>query len=140
MDTRQTFDSFTEAINEHDVERISLGYSPRAVVSTPDGAFDSGHDATAYLRQFLGAFPDLHLNVWSKLTSGELVCDEWTFTGTNTGPLRLAAGDVHEATGRHVELRGCDVATVEDGQIISHRLYYDQSDLLAQLGLEAVAS
>jgi predicted ester cyclase len=139
MDTRQTFDNFTKAINEHDVERIALGYSPRAVVTTPDGTFESGLDATAYLRQFLGAFPDLHLNVWSKVTSGELVCDEWTFTGTNTGPLRLAAGH-NAATGRYVELRGCEVATIEDGQIISHRVYYDQVDLLAQLGLEAVAS
>jgi ketosteroid isomerase-like protein len=39
------------------------------------------------------------------------------------------------ATGKRVTLRGCDVLTVRDGLIVSHRAYYDQLAFMAQLGL-----
>jgi len=32
-------------------------------------------------------------------------------------------------------VRSCDVATVEAGVIISHHAYFDQMELLGQLGL-----
>jgi ketosteroid isomerase-like protein len=39
-------------------------------------------------------------------------------------------------------MRGCDVITVRDGRITSHRVYYDQLAFLSQLGLvpEAAAA
>lgn len=38
-------------------------------------------------------------------------------------------------TGKSVRVRGCDAATVEEGQVKSHRFYFDQMELLSQLGL-----
>ncbi len=38
-------------------------------------------------------------------------------------------------TGKNVRVRGCDAATVEDGLVTSHRFYFDQMELLGQLGL-----
>jgi ketosteroid isomerase-like protein len=36
-----------------------------------------------------------------------------------------------------VRQRECDVATVRDGLVTSHRFYFDQLDFLGQLGLAA---
>jgi ketosteroid isomerase-like protein len=61
--------------------------------------------------------------------------DEGFVVGTNTGPLALPTGRTLPPTGRQVRVRSCDVATVEDGLITSHRAYFDQLELLGQLGL-----
>lgn len=133
-DTRSTFDGLTAALNAHATDAIRRGYSADVVVTSPDGTYAGAADATAYLADLIDSFPDLHLHVWSKVTSGDLVVDEWTLTGTNTGPVHLPDGSTQPATGRSVTVRGCDVAAVHDGRVISHRLYFDQADLLAQLG------
>ena len=39
------------------------------------------------------------------------------------------------ATGKHVKGPYCDVTRIKDGLAIYGRLYYDQVDLLTQLGL-----
>jgi SnoaL-like polyketide cyclase len=39
------------------------------------------------------------------------------------------------ATGKHVRVRACDIATVQNGVITSHRFYFDQMEFLGQLGL-----
>lgn len=134
-DTREIFDSLTDAINRHDLEAIADGYGQQVVVSSPDGTYEGRQAATDYLESFLVAFPDLTVNVWSKVTSGDLVCDEWTLTGTHTGPLPLPDGSTLPATGKRVDLRGCDIAAFENGQVISHRIYYDNVDFLTQLGI-----
>ena len=62
---------------------------------------------------------------------------EGRFTGTHTGPLRgLAAGEI-PATGRTVEARFAGVYEFEEGKITSWHLYFDQADMLSQLGLAA---
>jgi predicted ester cyclase len=134
-DPRTVFDQLTDAINRHDLADLSERYSPQTVTQSPDGRYEGRDAVTAYLKTFFSAFPDLRVVVWSKVTSGDLVCDEWTLTGTNTGPLSLPDGSTLPATGRQVEIRGCDIAVVEDDHVISHRMYYDNVELLAQLGI-----
>lgn len=134
-DSRTVFDHLTDAINRHDLPGISEDYSPQVVTQSPDGRYEGLDAVAAYLGTFFSAFPDLRVDVWSKVTSGDLVCDEWTLTGTNTGPLSLPDGSTLPATGRQVEIRGCDIAVVEDDHVISHRMYYDNVELLAQLGI-----
>jgi ketosteroid isomerase-like protein len=48
-----------------------------------------------------------------------------------TGP----NGETIPATGRRVRARECDVATVQNGVVTSHRFYFDTLDWLTQLGL-----
>ncbi len=40
------------------------------------------------------------------------------------------------ATGKSVRLRSCDVATVEDGVITRHHFYFNEMELMNQLGLQ----
>ncbi|MDQ4019216.1 MAG: ester cyclase, partial [Actinomycetota bacterium] len=51
------------------------------------------------------------------------------------GPLQMPDGETIPATGKQIRVRGCDVATVENGRITSHRFYFDQMEFLSQLGL-----
>lgn len=134
-DAREIFDRLTGAMNSHDAQAAAACYSPAVVVVTPEGTFEGRTEAAAYLDGFVRAFPDLSITSWSKVTSGDLVVDEWSLTGTNTGPLELSDGRSVPATGRTLSLRGCDVGTVDGGQVISHRLYFDEMDMLGQLGL-----
>lgn len=134
-DTRAAVDELTAALNAHAPDAIRRGYSEDVVVTAPDGTFAGAADATAYFDCLITAFPDLHLHVWSKVTSGELLVDEWTLTGTHTGPFLLRDGSTLPATGRLVTLRGCEVAAVEDGRVISLRMYFDQTDFMNQLGV-----
>ncbi|MEV4078440.1 ester cyclase [Nonomuraea fuscirosea] len=61
-----------------------------------------------------------------------------TYTGANRGPLILPDGRPLEGTGRRITLRATCAAHVANGQIISHREYYDQLELYSQLGFGLV--
>jgi ketosteroid isomerase-like protein len=47
----------------------------------------------------------------------------------------LPSGDTVPATGKEVRIRSCDIATVKNGKIVEHHLYFDQTEFLGQLGL-----
>ena len=66
---------------------------------------------------------------------GDKFADEWTFTGTNTGPFRLPDGTEVPATGKRVEIKGMELVEVRDGKIVVDNLYYDFMAALVQLGL-----
>jgi ADP-ribosyl-[dinitrogen reductase] hydrolase len=57
------------------------------------------------------------------------------FVGTHTAPLPTPTGEDIPATGKPVRVRACDIATVQNGVITSHRFYFDQMEFLGQLGL-----
>jgi hypothetical protein len=70
----------------------------------------------------------------SRLIDGLTVVSENVLAGTHTGPLRTPQGEV-PATGRRVESHGIAVQRVRAGLVESEHLYFDQLDLLAQLGV-----
>jgi steroid delta-isomerase-like uncharacterized protein len=125
-----------EAINDHDVHRMLEHFSPDAVYVSPVGMAE-GHDQIAWIYEHtFKAFPDYHLTAWYEMTD----CDnpavtEWTATGTHTGLLLLPDGREFQGTGRHITLRGSCFSYVADGKISTHRVYYDQLEMYAQLGL-----
>jgi ketosteroid isomerase-like protein len=69
-----------------------------------------------------------------KAESGDTAINEWSASGTHQGPLETPEGTI-PATGKQITIRGCDVVTVRDGRITSHRAYFDQLSFMAQLGL-----
>lgn len=134
-DARETFDQLTDAMNRRDLDAAAACYSPDAVLVGPDGKYEGRAQTREMLAAYFQAFPDMHVATWGKVTAGEVVVDEWTFTGTHTGPLPTADGEVIPPTGRSVTLRGIDVGVVENGLVTSHRLYWDQLEFMTQLGL-----
>jgi ketosteroid isomerase-like protein len=135
-EARKMMDAVTEAVFRKDLEAAAKLYAPDAVAITPDAGEVRGREQIIqYFRQFLDAFPDATDEVVHSHESGDTAIDEGYVFGTNTGPLPLPTGEILPATGRQIRSRSCDVVTVQDGAIVSHRFYFDQIELLDQLGL-----
>ncbi len=109
---------------------------PDAVAITPDqGELTGREQVVQYLRQLTDAFPDATYEAVYAHESGDTAVDEGYVVGTNTEPLAMPTGESIPATGKRIRVRSCDVATVQNGLITSHRFYFDQMDFLGQLGL-----
>jgi quinol monooxygenase YgiN/predicted ester cyclase len=124
-----------ELWNAHDRERWQALFDQQAFeVHAPAGMQRSGPDALdALWNTWNDAFPDNQLatvGMYGDERGGVL---EGRFTGTQSGTLRSAAGEI-PATGRSVDVRFCQVHRVQGGKIIDIHLYFDQMDLLTQLG------
>jgi steroid delta-isomerase-like uncharacterized protein len=137
-EARQVLDRLTEAVMRGKVDELPNLYADDATMVTPDAGEIRGREAIAgYLETFSRAFPDASWEAKSQLEVGDTAVDEGWFIGTHTGPLATPTGDTIPATGKRVRVRECDVATVENGRITSHRFYFDQMEFLEQLGLGA---
>lgn len=134
---REVMDRLTEALTSTpDLKAIAELYAADAVAVTPDGGEIHGRDNIVdYWRQMTDAVTDASYESVYAVEVGDTAIDEGFYSGTNTGPLPLPSGETLPATGKSVRIRGCDIATVEDGRIVSYRLYFDQMDFLGQLGL-----
>ena len=85
------------------------------------------------------AFPDSKATFGDAYVSGDTVILEVTWRGSHTGLLRTAAGDI-PATGKHIELRSCQIIDVADGKTERVRQYFDMATLMAQIGVNAVGA
>jgi steroid delta-isomerase-like uncharacterized protein len=132
---REILDRYVELYNAGDLDACMKLYADDAEQRMHDGVFE-GIDAIAErLARDLAAFPDAKYVVESFFAEGDKFGDEWTFTGTNTGPLRLPDGSEIPATGRQVEIKGMEYVEVRDGKIVVDNLYYDFLAAVTQLGL-----
>jgi ketosteroid isomerase-like protein len=136
-EARDAADRMTAAVTTaRDLKALAECYSENAVAMTPDQGEITGRDGiTDYFRQFLDTFTDTRFEHIAKHESGNVAVDDGYFLGKNTGPLQTPGGEIMPATGKQIRVRECDVLIVEDGMIREHRFYYDQMELLAQLGL-----
>ncbi|WP_104044778.1 ester cyclase [Arthrobacter sp. ZGTC412] len=133
---REVMDRLTTAMNEKDKETLARCYATEAVGYTPDKGELRGRDAiTSYLFDFWESMPDVRYEHAARHEAGSVAVDEGFVVGTNTGPLRMPTGGTMPATGKQLRIRSCDIATVEGGEITSHRFYFDQVEFLSQLGL-----
>jgi ketosteroid isomerase-like protein len=135
-EARQVMDAITDAMFKHDLDALASLYAPDGVAVTPDQGELQGRDQIIrHLSQFMEAFPDAKYEQLHAHESGNTAIDEGYFVGTHSAPLPMPSGESIAATGKQVRMRACDVATVENGVVTSHRFYFDQMEFLGQLGL-----
>jgi steroid delta-isomerase-like uncharacterized protein len=132
---RELLDRYVELYNGGDLDACMELYAEDAVQRMHDGIFDGRSEIRDRLARDLAAFPDATYVVDSFVDEGNTFADEWTFTGTNTGPFRLPDGTDVPATGRRVEIKGMELVEVRDAWIVVDNLYYDFMAALLQLGL-----
>src|SRR5688572_3801521 len=126
-------DAVTEAVVQKDLETAANLYAADAVMVAPDqGEVRGREQIKVYLKELIDAFPDNSYELAYAHESGDTAIDEGYFVGTHTAPLPLPTGESIPATGKQVRVRTCDVATVENGVITSHRFYFDQMEVLGQ--------
>lgn len=126
---------YVERYNAADLDSCMALYADDATQRMHDGVFEGVDAIEARLARDLEAFADAKYVVDSFFAAGDKFADEWTFTGTNTGPLRLPDGTVIPPTGLGVEIKGMEYVEVRDGKIVVDNLYYDFMAAVAQLGL-----
>ncbi|MET8161570.1 nuclear transport factor 2 family protein [Sphaerisporangium sp. NPDC005289] len=133
-DFEEVTSRMVDAINKHDLGALTRCYTEDAFYMSPSGKGEGRDEIGSFWALFLDAFPDLQLTPWNKLLCGDCVIMEWILTGTHNGPFLMPDGEVIEATGRGVTIRGCSTRAFRNGLITMHCIYYDQLELLTCLG------
>jgi steroid delta-isomerase-like uncharacterized protein len=124
-----------DAFNAHDEARIKELNADDIVYEAPGDVRLEGRDAaTEYAMSWLRAFPDATLTVHNEFGSDDRVVQEFTFEGTHTETLVGPEGEI-PATNRHLVGRGIEVLRIADGKVAELSLYFDQVQVLTQLGL-----
>jgi steroid delta-isomerase-like uncharacterized protein len=134
-DARQLGAKFVDAFNAHDEARIRELNGENVVFEAPGEIRLEGRDAaTEYAMAWLRAFPDARLTVTNELADGDWVAQEFTFEGTHEDTLSSPSGDI-PATHKRLDGRGVQIFKVEGEVVTETRLYFDQVDVMTQLGL-----
>ena len=124
-----------DAFNSHDAERIAGLYADSCfMVGPPDLRLDGKDACVGYALSWLRAFPDARIEPRNTVLADPWVVMEFTFRGTHSDTLVSPAGEI-PATNRAIEGRGVQVVCVENGRATEFQLYFDQVQLLTQLGL-----
>lgn len=136
MDDLQLIRDELVAWNEKNLDAWLGYYSDKSVFDVPGGVHLEGLDgAQMFWGGYQNAFPDNRV-VERRLFGQEgQVLLEGVFEGTHTGPLPTPDGQMVEPTNRPVRVPFCLIYLVENGVITGHTLYFDQLEMLTQLGL-----
>jgi steroid delta-isomerase-like uncharacterized protein len=122
------------AVNAHDADRIRATYADDAVLVAPGVRLEGADAITEYVMVWIRAFPDMHQTVVNGLATDGWVVQEWTATGTHTGTLVSPEGEI-PPTNRFSTTRGMQLQRIVDGKIAEEHLYFDELQLLEELGL-----
>jgi predicted ester cyclase len=134
-DARQVGADFVDAFNAHDEDRIRQLNAENALLEAPGDVRVEGREAaTQYAMAWLRAFPDARISVENELVSGDWVAQEFTFEGSHEDTLSGPGGEI-PATHRHLTGRGVQIFRVEGDAVADTRLYFDQVQIMTQLGL-----
>jgi steroid delta-isomerase-like uncharacterized protein len=136
-DARQVLEQAIERWNAADRDGWAELYHDDVVFEAPGAAQISGLEnlKVQYFDALLTAAPDRGSSDVVLIAEGGHVVEQARYTGTHTGTWRNANGVEIPATGRTLDFPFVGVFRVESGKISTIRLYYDQVEVLAQLGL-----
>jgi ketosteroid isomerase-like protein len=135
MTTREAFERGTDTFNAHDLDGFAEVLDDDVVFQAPGGLRGEGKQACIeFYGGWMSAFPDAHVDVHNVYFVDDVAVEEGTFSGTQRGVLRGAAGDI-PPTGRSVSVDYIQVLRFRDGKHASFNLMFDQLAMLEQLGL-----
>jgi predicted ester cyclase len=131
-DATEVIEQHVEAFNRRRAEDDP--WSEDAELIAPGASLRGREEVRGFLGSFWDAFPDGRLELSRVFAEQSVAAAEGQFIGTHTGVLRTPTGDV-PATSRNVQFRWMSSYDVRGDEIASEHLYFDQVDLLGQLGL-----
>jgi predicted ester cyclase len=131
---------YNQAFNSHDETALRSLIAPNARFTAPGDVRLEGRDAAiGYTNGWMKALPDAKINITHEIVSGPWIAQEFTFTGTHTGPLAGPMGTI-PATNRKVSGQCVSITRYENDLQVETRLYFDVVQLLTQLGVMPVSS
>ena len=105
-----SLEGFLDAFNAHDVDAVMSFFTDDCVLDMPRGPAPGGRRLTgrkevrAGIQSRFDGIPDIHYGDDRHWTCGDRGVSEWTIRGT-------------QATGEHIEVRGCDLLEFSAGKI-----------------------
>jgi predicted ester cyclase len=133
--TRDLLEHSISAWERHDRDAWVGDFNSSAELSAPGGVKGSGTELINMLYStWQDAFPDNQLRIVNIAEDGPTAVLEAVFEGTHTAPLNAPSGSI-PATGKRVSIPYVVVDRVEGGKFTLLALYFDQAELLTQLGL-----
>jgi limonene-1,2-epoxide hydrolase/quinol monooxygenase YgiN len=135
-DTRSLIERDIELWNAKDREGWMSGLDlHRLEARAPGGLRLTGREAAETIwSMYNDAFPDNRLDIIAIHADDRGGVHEGRATGTHTGTLRGPGGEI-APTGRTATVDFCGVYEFEEGKITSFHLYFDQAEMLSQLGI-----
>jgi steroid delta-isomerase-like uncharacterized protein len=136
-EAKKILEEAIERWNATDREGWAALYTDDVDYEAPGGARISGLAdlKVKYFDALVTAAPDRGSSDVVLVAEGDTVVEQARYTGTHTGTWRNPNGAEIPATGKTVDFPFVGVFQVTDGKISSIRLYYDQIEILRQLGL-----
>jgi len=131
----QVFESYADAWNRHDADGIVATFAEGGTYCDPTTPGPlAGVAIGEYARGLWSAFPELTFEMGRVMVGeGGALSVEWVMRGVNSGSMMGLP-----PTGRAVEVRGIDVAVVEDGKLRSVQGYFDSGAVPRALGLDVI--
>ncbi len=124
-----------DAFNSREWDKLASYRTPNSVydeVST--GRRMRGHsEIMEGMKGWTNAFKDLKGTVTNTMEHGDTVVLEISWKGTHNGPLDTPSGPI-PPSGRSVTNRSVQVLRFENDKIAENRHYFDQLNMLRQLG------
>jgi steroid delta-isomerase-like uncharacterized protein len=135
MNNEKTLRAFMQSIwNEKNFEDISkyLSHDYTVYIDNADpweGKTLTQQEFKTRLHYTFDSFPDVHFEITTAISDGNLVAITWIMTGTNTGNI----GEI-PATNRKIKANGATIYHFKDGKICGHTQVFDRTTIMRQLG------
>jgi steroid delta-isomerase-like uncharacterized protein len=125
-------ETYFAAVSARDTEAMAASWHEDGIEDiVPLGVFRGPDGVRDLFTELFAAIPDFTFIVDRITADAEVATVQWRAHGNFTGePFRGI-----EATGRRVDLRGCDCAEVVDGKLVRNTAYYDGAAFARSIGL-----
>lgn len=125
-------ESYFAAVAARDPKAMAAHWHEDGVEDiVPLGVFRGPAAVQSLFEEMFGAIPDFTFIVDRITADAEVATVQWRAHGKFTGtPFRGI-----EATGRRIDLRGCDCVEVVDGKLVRNTAYYDGAAFARSIGL-----
>ena len=130
-------DKFFEAMTNRDVD-TALSFMHENCVNTDTGTgqvMTGLAENRADMENWLTTFSDMKVEVVSHVESGAMVATEMKMSAVNTGDMEMPDGSKIPATGKSIQMTGCQIAHFEGDKIVKTTMYYNMMAMMSQLGL-----
>ena len=123
------------AVDAGDLDADAALFDPDVETFSPMGTLKSFNEFRAVNEALLAALSPTRHEIFRSFTDGDTVAVEGVFTGRHTGPMHTPHGEL-PPTDNIVTFPFADFFQVRDGRCVSHRIYWDNVALMAQLGAQ----
>ena len=128
----QAVREYFQALSDRDVEAMAAFWDEETVEEiVPVGILRGPAELRGFFSELFTAIPDLETTVDRVVADATTAVVQWRQSGTFRGGPFMGI----EPTGRHVEVRGCDVLQIEDGKLRRNTAFFDGAAFARAVGM-----